>query len=221
MSSGTANYGVLQIGTSLLGGGGAYSGSTSAQYIINFSLSDPNLPANTPITLSVPVNYDVTLSVNGGGSGGSANGVDFALYLDSAVNPFWLYRVASSSDSSGNICSNPAASLPSCNGRYVGTVTASLNTFINGGTQRLWITANDQATLNSSGGASVDALHTVTLGSILLPNGVSYVYDSGITGNPANFTYATTPSPVPEPSGLMLMAGGLGLFWRGRRKARV
>jgi hypothetical protein len=226
-SSAVADYGVLKVSTDLITGVG-YSGNASAQFLINFSLTDPTLPAFTPITLAVPVNYHVMMGVTPGGIGGSSNSADFSMFLDSNVSPFYLYHVATSTDVyGGNVCPAPQPSLPACNGLHQGTVTAYLNTYINGGLQRLWITANAAASVNTLGSAFVDAMNTVTLGNILLPNGVSYAYDSGIAAgtNPANFTYAVTPppgpAPVPEPSSWMLMTGGLGLLLAACRRRRT
>jgi hypothetical protein len=70
------------------------------------------------------------------------------------------------------------------------------------------------------GNAVSDAYNTVTVQSIIVPNGISWSYN-GLAGNPLNFQYAPDTSGVPEPGGMTLSGLGLiavGAFWHRRSR---
>lgn len=202
-----ADYGILRGSATNLASNNGY-GSYNSQFYIEYFLSDPNLAANTPTTLVIPLDYHVILS-----AGPSPGAAGFTMYLDSAVNPFWLVNFQTTTDPYGaNICPSPAATLPGCNGEYQGTLLVNVPAQINTNSpNRFWITM-----VGSVGNfATSDASNTVTIGASTLAAGLTVSYND-LSGNPLNLQNA--PTGVPEPAAVGLVAAGLVALVVKRRR---
>lgn len=201
-----ANFGTLR-GSAATSASDNSQGSYNSQFSIEYFLTDPNVGANTPTTLVIPLDYHVEI---GAGLGTAA----FVMFLDSNVSPFWLINLTSTGDPNGaNICPSPAATLPRCNGNFAGTLSVSTPAVINSTLpNRFWITMYG-VTYNVG---TSDASNTVTIGSSTMPVGMTVSYHD-LTGNPLNLQNAS--SGVPEPAALGLVAAALSAIVVKRRFA--
>lgn len=206
-SSASATYSTFKLGTTA--GGFAYppqatwiEGSAWAEVQIWFGLIDPSRPANSPGTIYLPVNYDVTLTSGANQFAGVGSRADFGIQDPS--NPFSPVLYLNSGQPDGSRCPSPLPTFPACNGRYQGTVQYAINVNYNTGNagNRVYLRFDVSGLDGSS-----NALNTVTFGNILLPTGADYSYDSNI-GNPLGFTTATSTG-VPEPGTVCMLAAGL------------
>jgi hypothetical protein len=67
---------------------------------------------------------------------------------------------------------------------------------------------------------TVDAFNTGQIKDIILPTGVTWTYETGVTGNPLNFQNAGSTSGAPEPGTWGLLAVGLAGGLLRLRRAR-
>lgn len=210
----TADWGILR-GSSTTSAFDTGYGSYNSQFYIEYFLTNPALPANTQTTLIIPLDYHVNLGAGVGGTGNSSTGAVFTMYLDSAVNPFWLINFQTTSDIYGaNICPSPAATFPRCNGNYMGTLAVNVPAVINGTLpNRFWITMVG----SSFNPATSDASNTVTIGASTLAAGLTVSYPD-ISGNPLNLQNAS--SGVPEPAAVAMVGAALIAMSLRRRIAK-
>jgi hypothetical protein len=201
-----ADYGVLKV----------YSASTdkfttsqgSATFSIDFFLTDASLGADVLTTIYVPIAYDFSLAA------GTSGYAEFSMTQDYITR----YVQTSSYDNpfGGNNCPNPAPTIPSCNGRYSGTILLPFSARINSttGPNRFGLELDSRA----SAGVS-DAYNTVKIGTTILASNLGFSY-ADLGGNPMNFGYDAVPPPpaVPEPATLSM--AGLGLVMIARRLRR-
>jgi hypothetical protein len=199
--------------------------SATSDWQIGFTLSENGLPLNTFVPLTISYSYDFTLSAFGGFGSPSTGYVVGAAYgiagnNASQGNLFEVFQVSATSNADGSVesCKSkiPGAAGPqACLGSYSasGTVTPLTNFHIGDNRIESEITA---------GGAlgAVDAYNTGLIVGILVPDGVTWTYDPGITGNPLNFHYADASSATPEPAGFAIFGFGLVVLGVGRRGLR-
>lgn len=178
------------------------SGNALSEWMVAYTLLG-GTPGSS-VDLIVNIAYDVTLSA------GALTQAEFRMVLNN--NSLFPFIIRDATNGLGDRCDDRAPSQQAdCgagnhNGVYSQTITATV-------APNNRLTLSVQAGLFGSG--SVDAFNTVTVQSIIVPNGISWQYQ-GIAGNPLNFQHATTA--VPEPATLWLVTTGLaGVVVRRRR----
>lgn len=196
------NYGVNKVKASSGAGGGM---NANSEWQVSYGLT--GAPIGSQVDLLVTFGYDVTVSAGAGEAG-------FNMVVNNDF--FGPYRIRTTTDPYlGDVCFDRPGNVVvgSCAGNHNGTVSRTI---------QATIAPNNLLTLlvsaTSFGVATSDAYNTVTVQSIIVPNGISWSYN-GLAGNPLNFQYAPDTSGVPEPGSVAL--AGLGLiavdFWRRRR----
>jgi len=184
-----------------------YGGSASVDLYIGFTLINPGVSGVVSFSMFLPVEYDITVDATNT-SGFSGAGLNMTTdYFNS-----WGFD-PSNDPLANNRCTSPLSTVPRCDGRYQGTFNIPVaQANYNGGSVFV---------LHVGGGsqnqAQMDALHTITFGPMVLPEGVTFAYDSGVTGNPLNFQLASNAS-VPEPATFSLFGAALLAFVALRRK---
>lgn len=109
---------------------------------------------------------------------------------------------------------NPTGSTNHCQGDHV-TAGALVFDFFAGGPARNTLSVNMFAAAH--GLATVDSYGTFEILGIIVPDGVTWTYDS-VAGNPLNFQYAAVPPPPPVPEPGLLLTSLAGLCFVARRR---
>lgn len=207
-TSAFSDFSTIKMGSDTLSST-TYGGSVNVDLYIGFYLTNPNVSGVVPISLSFPVVYDITISAtNTPGFSGAG--------LNMTTDFFNSFGFDTSNDQFvNNRCPTPLSTLPRCNGRYQGTFAIPvLQANYNGYSEfRLHVGGYSQNL------ALLDALHTISFGPVVLPDGVTFAYDPGVTGNPLNLQIA--PTAVPEPAAALLVIPALLalVISRGKRRA--
>lgn len=199
--SAQTDYGINKvIATSGAGGGmNAYS-----EWMVVYGLAGGQ--AGSTVDLVVTLAYDVTVIAGLGTAG-------FRMVVNNDF--FGPYDIRTTTDGFlGDSCFDRPGqnALGACAGNHNGTVSRIIQATIN---------PNNRLTLlvsaSTFGSATADAFNTVTVQSVIVPDGISWSYN-GLAGNPLNFQYAPDTSGVPEPAGVVL--AGLGLIAAGTLRRR-
>ena len=200
---------------------GASFANASSNWLLTFTLSRPGGALGTFVPLTIDYSYDFTVSspevypqgyfasfVFGITGNNTNQGVQFDVFSNKVV----------SAGPGGDLESCPTKSATPVTGQCLGfysgsgSVTQNQNWFIGSG-NHLGATINGNGDLSTGAGYS-----TGRVLDIIVPNGVTWDYGPGVTGNPLNFQNAGSTSGTPEPGTWGLMAGVLaGVLLRLRR----
>jgi hypothetical protein len=199
---------------------GASFAAANSSWLLTFTLSGPGAPG-TFVPLTIDYSYDFTLSspevypqgyfasFTFGITGNNTNqGVQFDVFSNKVVS--------AGPGSDLEYCPTKSATpvTGQCLGFYSGSgsVTQSQNWFIGSG-NHLGATINGNGDLSTGAGYS-----TGRILSVIVPDGVTWDYGPGVTGNPLNFQNAGSTAGTPEPGTWGLMAAGLaGVLLRLKR----
>ncbi|MBM3786975.1 MAG: PEP-CTERM sorting domain-containing protein [Acidobacteria bacterium] len=196
------NFGLTDYGTNRLY---AETGNQVAtEWMVAFTLS--GAPTGTPVSLTVNFAYDLAINA------GVNSQAEFRMVANNNVLFPFIIRIAT--NGLGNRCDDippPGA----CQAGFHSGIYSFTDPFgySVGPNNRIYLSV--QGSVFGSG--FVDAANTVTVQSVIVPDGITWAYDTGIDGNPLNFQYAS--GAVPEPASYALLGSGLllaALFGRRR-----
>jgi hypothetical protein len=185
---------------------------------INFMLSGNGLTPGTSVPLSIQYSYDANVGTTNA-QGNAA--FSFRIGPNALGQNQDIFR-ARSNTFGGGFFDECETRFPqggdhppgACAGSFSGTgfVTDS-QTVIGQNFLEAMLTVN-------TGAGTADAFSTGLILGIIVPDGVTWTYSPGITGNPLNFEHATS-SAVPEPStwAFLIVAWGAMLFQRSRKSS--
>lgn len=202
---------------------GASSAGASSYWLLTFTLAGPGAPG-TFVPVTIDYSYDFILSSPQVFPQGYFASFTFGI-TGNNTNQGVQYDVFSNKV----VSSGPGSDLESCPSRFAtpitgqclgsysgaGSVTQAQNWFIGSGNHL-------GATINGSGDFSTGAGYsTGRILNVIVPDGVTWDYGPGVTGNPLNFQNAASTSGAPEPGTWGLMVVGLAGALLRLKRART
>jgi hypothetical protein len=186
-------------------GPGSGTGAATSQWLVHFGLG--GAPSGTQVDLTLTMNYDVFISA---GSNNSESG--FEMYP--GANTLAAFLIRTTTDGLGDTCSDRPGftAQGACSGMHQGSWSWVIPATV-GSDNILTFTAD----AGVYGTGLVDAYHTATVQSIVVPDGITWSYPN-LGGNPLNFESESTT--VPEPSALGELGLGIILIGVVRRRMR-